>query len=57
MWKFRVQVRKLRVNGLFDLRKDGKLDPLMLRHFDWLWSFGKLMGGHCLGRSEVTIST
>jgi hypothetical protein len=32
-----VQVRKLRVNGLLDLRKDGKLDALMLRHFDALW--------------------
>lgn len=50
MWKFRVQVRKLRVNGLLDLRTDGKLDPFMLRHFDELWCSGQVDGRILFGK-------
>jgi hypothetical protein len=34
MREFGVEVRKLRMNRLLDLREDRQLDPSMGRHFD-----------------------
>lgn len=34
VWKLRMQVRKLRMNGLLYLGEDGQLDAFMLGHLD-----------------------